>query len=141
MLYDKPITDDTIVLAAPDRLGIWNYFDSIEEANACTVRCQGYEAMTIGQFKTEQKATLMDQPIREESVDSFDEALGSMPPKAWKTLDGGCRFFMAEHYTGAFTREYACINNRCWSKLVDVTDPATWIENNPEWTASKDAAK
>src|SRR5690606_26949532 len=114
MLYDKPVTDDTIVLAAPDRLGIWNYFDSIEEANACTVRCQGYEAMTLGQFKTEQKSALMDQPIREESVESFDGALGSMPPKAWKILDGGRRFFMAEHYTGPFTREYACINNRCW---------------------------
>lgn len=78
-------------------------------------------------FVAEREAFYLEQPIIEITADQFHEALGALPPMAWRTEDGVERFLMSELTHGRITRQYARLGDRYFSAYAAVGAPATYL--------------
>ena len=70
-------------------------------------------------------------PMQEITEQQFDDALNVLPPLAWHTRHNVEEFCSREFYTGSYTMQYAYSLVQCkhYAKLVDYSDPSTWISS------------
>ena len=88
-----------------------------------------YKIMTWDEFEAFQKDYYIGQPIAETTEENFEDMLNVLPPKKWCTINGVEMFCMSEMLTGVYTSQYAKCNEKYYTKIVDVTDKTTWINN------------
>lgn len=88
-----------------------------------------YKVMTWNEFELLQRDSYINRPLEETTEECFENALYVLPPLKWCTIDGIEMFCMSEMYTGTYTSQYARCGDRYYSKMVDVTDKSTWINN------------
>jgi len=117
---------------------LWNFYDTREQAEAALVgeRAAAIAAhyaegttrvMTYDEFKAVEKKAMITDEITEISEKDYRYALEVLPPMGWKRDGGIERFFMSERVSGSYTHMYAATGDRYFSKLVDLSDKATWI--------------
>jgi hypothetical protein len=88
-----------------------------------------YHVMTWDQFqKLEKDFYIGGQPI-ETTEEHFDDMLNCLPPMKWCTINNVEMFCMCEMLTGTYTSQYARYNDKYYTKVVDVMDRSTWINN------------
>ena len=138
MMNYNDITDDTIVLAWPNGMRLFDFYATLDDAVANADRANksefrtptdpDYVLMTFGEYQSRQRAKMLDGELKECSEDDFIEALECLPPEKWHTdKDGVNKFLMCEYYTATFTTQYARFKGRYYSRMVDARDPTTWI--------------
>lgn len=88
-----------------------------------------YKTMSWNEFQTMQKSFYLDRPVKETTKEQFDDMLGCLPPLKWCNVNGVEMFCLCEMLTGNYTDQYAKVNGKYYTKLVDVTDKNTWINN------------
>lgn len=92
---------------------------------------KGFSVMSFDEFKAMEKSHLLSGEPEEITADRFNEMLDVLPPLKWCTIDGVEMFCISEMYTGTYTNQYAHdkLNRKYYTKLVDVCDMSTWINN------------
>lgn len=90
-----------------------------------------YQVMTHNDYKKLEKEYYINKPIAETTEENFYDMLNVLPPIKWVTINNIEMFCMSEMYTGVYTSQYAYdkINNKYYTKMVDITDKNTWIHN------------
>lgn len=88
-----------------------------------------YKVMTWDEYEKLQKDFYLDRPLVETTEEHFEDMLNCLPPLKWCTIDGIEMFCMSEMYTGVYTSQYARYKDNYYTKLVDITDRSTWINN------------
>lgn len=88
-----------------------------------------YEVMTFGEFLDRQKKSMISGGVTETTEENYYEMLNVLPPLKWCTIDGVEMFCMSEMYTGTYTNQYARIDKKFYTAMVDITDQSTWIHN------------
>jgi len=88
-----------------------------------------YKVMTWNEYEKMQRDFYLNRPLEETTEERFDDMLNVLPPMKWCTIDGVEMFCMSEMYTGTYTNQYARHNGKYYTKLVDITDRSTWINN------------
>jgi hypothetical protein len=121
---------------------VWSFYPTLEaaaakaeEANAYSKRVadtQGeaqrpYEPMTYQDYKAAEHQFYLSRPLKEISEERFNEAYEVLPPMAVRNADGVFSFLMIEHWSGPYTSQYAAFNGKHFTRLVDATDPSSWI--------------
>ena len=86
-----------------------------------------YEIMTFEEYLLRQKQAMTSRAVAETTEEIFSENLNVLPPLYWCTIDGVEMFCMSEMYTGTYTNQYARINGKYYTAMVDITDRSTWI--------------
>lgn len=88
-----------------------------------------WSIMTYGEFKIYERKKLLAEPMHEITEETFNDQLNVLPPIKWCTINGVEMFCMSEMFTGFYTSQYAHDKRtgKFYSKLVDLTDKATWI--------------
>lgn len=107
-----------------DRKEYWT--ECLEAAKART-----FSTMTYGDFLNAQRERLLSDPMQEITEQQFDDALNVLPPLAWHTRHNVEEFCSREFETGSYTMQYAysLVQNKHYAKLVDYSDPSTWISS------------
>ena len=98
-----------------------NYYQSALEKE--------YKVITWNEFEKLQKSFYLDQPLTETTEEDFDDMLNCLPPLKWCTINGVEMFCMCEMLTGTYTSQYARCNGKYYTKVVDITNKNTWINN------------
>lgn len=130
MLFD-------FVLACVTPPSCWNLYPTLElaEADKENANAKGYatyEAMTWEAYQAAQRAFYLSDAPAKIDYPKFDEMLGMLPPKHWTSKGNFESFLMIEHHSGVYTHQYVRVED-CFgddfyfSKLVDATDPTTWM--------------
>lgn len=88
-----------------------------------------YKVMSWDEFSKLKRDFYLNDPVRETTEQVFYDMLNILPPLKWCTIDGVEMFCMSEMYTGTYTNQYARYNDKYYTKMVDVTDKSTWINN------------
>lgn len=88
-----------------------------------------YKVMTWDEFQKMQREFYLSDPVKETTEEQFEEMFCVLPPLKWCTIDGVEMFCMSEMLTGTYTNQYARYNEKYYTKLVDITDKSTWINN------------
>ena len=73
----------------------------------------------------------------------YYEMLDVLPPIQWHTAANGVKSFcMSEFFSGSWTDQYAYdpATGKYYTKLVNIRDCSTWIENDPQITKDRNAA-
>ena len=83
------------------------------------------------EFKTAEKAHLTGGEPEEITAECFNEMFNILPPLKWCTLDGVEMFCISEMYTETYTNQYAYDkkSGKYYTKMVDICDKSTWINN------------
>ena len=107
-----------------DRKEYWT--ECLEAAKART-----FSTMTYGDFLNAQRERLLSDPMQEITEQQFDDALNVLPPLAWHTRHNVEEFCSREFETGSYTMQYAysLVQGKHYAKLVDYSDPSTWISS------------
>lgn len=71
--------------------------------------------------------TFLDHPADVIDEQTFDQALGALPPKNWHFDRGIERFMIAEMTFGSITLQYARLGDQFRRRHVDAGDSSTWI--------------
>lgn len=89
----------------------------------------GFSVMTFDEYITWQKKQLTSDDPQEVTQEEYEDMLSVLPPLKFCTRGNIEMFCMREFWTGTITRQYAynLVNCKYYSKLVDATDPDTWI--------------
>src|ERR1700689_2581101 len=73
----------------------------------------------------------LSRPAEEIPEKKFVEMLEVLPPVRWERKGDFESFLMSEHWSGPYTQQYVRRGNgddaKYWTKLVDSTDPKTWM--------------
>lgn len=87
------------------------------------------EAMPPAVFLAERKKRVMGNAKLEEiNHDAWTTALEVLPPENWHTDAYGVnKFLLSEYFCDTFTRQYAAYKKRYFTRMVDATDPETYI--------------
>lgn len=88
-----------------------------------------YKVMTWTEYSALQRSFYLDQPVTETTEENFLDMLNCLPPMKWCTHNGVEMFCMSEMLTGTYTSQYARFKDKYYTKLVDITDKGTWINN------------
>jgi hypothetical protein len=133
------------VLASLDPPSVWDMFPSLEaaaakqeEANAYNVKLEAhgapkrnYQPMRYEDYKAREREFYLSRPAEEIPEKKFVEMLGVLPPVKWENKGDFESFLMSEHWSGPYTQQYVRRGNgdeaKYWTKLVDSTDPKTWM--------------
>jgi hypothetical protein len=134
------------VLASLDPPSIWDFFQTLEdaqakqeEANTYNVKLEAhgapkrlYEPMAYEKYKAKERDLYLSRPAEPISHERFDEMLEVLPPKNWENKGDFESFLMIEHWSGPYTQQYARRGKgddaNYWTKLVDSTDRSTWMK-------------
>lgn len=71
--------------------------------------------------------TFLNHPAEVIDEQTFDDALGQLPPKNWHTHRGIERFMISEMSFGSITLQYARVGDQYRRRHVDARDTSTWI--------------
>nr|WP_024835445.1 hypothetical protein [Clostridium sp. 12(A)] len=88
-----------------------------------------YRVMTWSEFEQLQRDSYINQPLEETTEECYENALNVLPPLKWCAIDGVEMFCMSEMYTGTYTNQYARYKGKYYTKMVDIMDKTTWINN------------
>lgn len=88
-----------------------------------------YKVMTWDEFQKMQRDFYISDPIVETTGEHFEDMLNVLPPMKWCTIDGVEMFCMSEMLTGTYTSQYAKHEDKYYTKIVDIADKSTWINN------------
>lgn len=94
-----------------------------------SAKAKNYKVMTWEEFEKMQRDFYINVPLTEVTEKQFQDALNCLPPLKWCTIDGIEMFCMSEMWTGTYTTQYARIENKYYSKMVDCMNKNTWIYN------------
>jgi hypothetical protein len=86
-----------------------------------------YEVIEEEAFFARQSAFYLGQPLEEITLDEYQEKLEILPPFLWERVDRMERFLMSEFLEADYTRQYARLGTRYFTKIVDVRKPSSWI--------------
>lgn len=91
----------------------------------------GCEIMLYSEFEKFKRDNILSKPLKEITEKEYNEMLNVLPPLHYVTRNGITMFCMSEMYTETYTNQYAydSKNNKYYTKLVDVKDESTWINN------------
>jgi hypothetical protein len=87
-----------------------------------------YEAMTLTQYHDAEHAFWLAQPLEEITSLDFHEALETLPPVEWETHGEVERFCLPDVRESPYYCQYASLNGRYFSRIVDILDRGTWID-------------
>ena len=89
------------------------------------------EIMLYSEFEKFKRDNILSKPLKEITENKYNEMLNVLPPLHYVTRNGITMFCMCEMYTESYTNQYAydSKNNKYYTKLVDVKDESTWINN------------
>jgi hypothetical protein len=102
-----------------------NAYNKRLEQHGAPARC--YEPMLYDDYKQAERQFYLSRPLEEIGENRFNEAYEVLPPKAVRNRDGVFSFLMSEPWSGPYTSQYAEYNGRHFTRLVDATDPSSWI--------------
>ena len=87
--------------------------------------------MTLTEYLKAEREFLLSKELKEITEEEYQEMLNVLPPIKWVTIDDVEMFCMCEMYTGTYSSQYAHDRraDKYYTKLVDVTDTSTWINN------------
>ncbi len=141
------MTDDrNFVLASIAPPSVWDFFSSIEaaqakqeDANSYNVKLEAhgapkrhYEPMTYEEYKAKEREFYLSDPATPITPKQFTEMLEVLPPDHWENKGDFESFLMSEHWSGPYTQQYARRGRgddaKYWTKLVDSTDRSTWMK-------------
>lgn len=89
-----------------------------------------YKVVTWNEYQQLEKQKYIDEsPLIETTKEKYNEMLDVLPPLKWCNIDNVEMFCMREMYTGTYTDQYAKYGDKYYSKMVDITDRSTWINN------------
>jgi hypothetical protein len=88
-----------------------------------------YKVMTWDEFQKARRDFYIDRPLEEVTEDQYNEMLNILPPLKWCTIDGIEMFCISEMYDDVYTNQYARYKDKYYTKLVDIIDQSTWINN------------
>lgn len=91
-----------------------------------------YKVITWDEFEALQRSKyITNEDLTEITNEHFEEMLDVLPPLQWCTINNVEMFCMREMHTGTYTTQYAHdkTNGKYYSKMVDITDQVTWINN------------
>lgn len=89
-----------------------------------------YKVITWNELKQLERQKYIDKnPLSEITKNKYNEMLDVLPPLKWCNIDNVEMFCMREMYTGTYTNQYAKHDDKYYSKMVDVSDESTWINN------------
>ena len=108
----------------------WPEVDIWPEALKKTERTK-YEIMTFAEFNALQREKLLSLPLEEIDEVTYNEMFNILPPLCWRTVNNIEMFCMCEMFTDTYTTQYAHDKRtgKFYSKMVDVKDRETWIDN------------
>lgn len=94
-------------------------------------KARTFSAMTFGDFLDAQRERLLCDPMQEITKKQYDDALNVLPPLGWHTRHNVEEFCSREFVTGSYTMQYAysLVQGKYYAKLVDYSDPSTWISS------------
>lgn len=115
------------VITTPDGRSVYNFYQSMDDAEEAAKRHPEYLPMTYDQYHQLNREFWLKDPMTEISAETFFEMLEVLPPSKWETVDGVERFCMIEHTSGPYTSQYAAFEGRYFHKTVDAYDRSTWI--------------
>ena len=94
-------------------------------------KARTFSAMTYGDFLDAQRERLLSDPMQEITKQQYDDALDILPPLGWHTRNNVEEFCSREFETGSYTMQYAysLVQGKYYAKLVDYSDPSTWISS------------
>jgi hypothetical protein len=101
------------------------YWKHISETQGTPER--NYQPMTYADYVEAECQFYLSRPLEEITAEKYDEMLNVLPPKKWHTTGGLQRFLMSEHWSGPYTSQYATIDGRFFTRVVDAGDESTWI--------------
>ena len=88
-----------------------------------------YRVMAWEEYQKGERDYYINKPMMEVTEDRYSEMLNVLPPRYWMTINGVEMFCMSEMLTGSYTSQYARIGGRYYTKIVDMLDRSTWINN------------
>lgn len=135
------MTTRQFVLAAVDRLGIWNFYPTMDaaradmdRANASDPGCK-YAPMEYEAYKAAERATMLGDAPQQITAGKWEEMLCVLPPLKWESGAGFESFLMSEFWSGPYTQQYvrrgvpgSGDKITCWCKMVDATERNTWMD-------------
>ena len=89
-----------------------------------------FEVMTFDDYLSKQKEYFISKPMSEVDEETWNNMLDILPPLHYCERNGVVMFCIMEMYTGTYTNQYAYDRKtkKYWTKMVDCTDPTTWID-------------
>ena len=88
-----------------------------------------YTVITWSEFEKLQKDFYIGGEAIETTEENFEDMLNCLPPLKWCTIDEVEMFCMSEMLTGTYTDQYSKYQGKYYTKIVDITDKNTWINN------------
>jgi hypothetical protein len=105
-----------------------NYW--LKQAARYELQAQDSRVMTWDQFEAIKAERLLSHPIEEITEEQYEDALNVLPPMRYGENKGIRSFFMSEFYSGNYTNQYAQIDGRYFTKLVNFRNSDTWINRD-----------
>lgn len=117
-----------------ERPSILSYHNTLKEAEAAQIRLahdqcsvsDRLEAIPWKAFLERLRRFYLRDP-EEVSLEYWNLHLRMLPPLNWEVADGVERFMCPEFLDWNFTRQYARLGDRYFTRIVDVGDKSTWI--------------
>lgn len=84
--------------------------------------------MTFDEYVQIEADKTLSKPITEITEEQYEDALNVLPPLKYGYNRNVLSFFMSEFDSGNYTRQYARMNGKFYSKVVNYRKPETWIQ-------------
>ena len=88
-----------------------------------------YKVMTFDEYTALEMNYYISKPVVEITYENYDDMLCCLPPMKWCTINGIEMFCMSEMLTGPYTSQFAKLNDKYYTKVVNAFDKSTWIHN------------
>jgi len=100
------------------------HYQRFDDPNPCGI-------MRYDEFTEYEAYFYANEPLVEITEEQWDDMFECMPPLQWCMLGEPrfARFFCAEAYSGIYHSEYLRRGGKYYTKIVNILDPNTYIEN------------
>ena len=136
MRDDPSNTTEEAVLACLNPPSIWQFYPCLDIAASVQTDVNArntlwpertYTPMLYTDYTAAERAYYLDQPLQEITEAQWTYQHEVLPPLQPHTEQGMYRFLCSEFMNGPYTSQYAAYQGRYYTRLVDATDPTTWI--------------
>lgn len=121
-LKDSYVYNDNHVKYGHREEGYW-----LKEASKARSHAKNMRVMTWADYLKAEANAILSKPLEEVTAERYDEMLNILPPLRWKQNNGIESFFMSEFDRGNYTRQFATLSGRYFTKIVDYRKPETWV--------------